>query len=238
MSRAASASFEEQPGPRMIREHVENPPVALPRLFVLLHVFVQHAQVQQRADVRRKLRRRPLVQDRGRSCRCRGDRFPAPGRTGRRAWLPSAATARSKQRNDFARIAAHRRNGRGTLIQILGRLFDGAGQLVEHVDRFLRPAVVAQRFGLRQRHLIARIAGLLGRLVGGQRFGVLIERQIGFAQIEMGERAAVAVRERFDRVAVAAQQIQADAQPGRRRRAAVRLLFQLGRRFAQLAIVA
>ena len=76
--------LEEQPGPRMIGKHVQNPLVALPGLVVLLHVFVQHAQVQQRADVRRKLRRPPARTDRGRSRRCRGDRFPAPGRTARR----------------------------------------------------------------------------------------------------------------------------------------------------------
>ena len=66
----------------------------------------------------------------------------------------------------------------------------------------------------------------------------LIERQVGLAQVEVGQRPAVAVRERLDRVAVAAQQVQAHAQPGRRGRAAVRLLFQLARRLAQLAIVA
>ena len=135
-----------------------------------------------------------------------------------------------QQRDHFARIAAERRDRGGPLVQILRRLLDGARQLVEHFHGLLRAAVVAQRFGLRQRHLIARVAGLLGRLVGRERFGILIERQIRLAQIEMRQGAAVAVRERFDRVAVAAQQIQANAQPGRRRRAAVRLLFQLGRR--------
>ena len=123
------------------------------------------------------------------------------------------------------------------MIQILGRLLDGAGQPVEHVQRFLRAAVVAQRFGLGQRHLIARIAGPLGRLVGRQRLGILIERKIRLAQVEVRERAAVAMRERFDRVAVAAQQIQANAQPGRCGRAAVRLLFELAGGLAQLAIV-
>ena len=54
----------------------------------------------------------------------------------------------------------------------------------------------------------------------------------------MSERAAVAVSERFDRIAIAAQQIQAHAQSRRRRRAAIWLLFQLGRGFAQFAIVA
>ena len=54
----------------------------------------------------------------------------------------------------------------------------------------------------------------------------------------MGQRAAVAVRERLDRVAVAAQQVLAHAQPGRRRRAAVRLLFELADGVAELAVVA
>ena len=142
-----------------------------------------------------------------------------------------------QQRDDFARIAAQRRNRRRALVQILGRLLDGAGQPIEHVQCFLRPAVVAQRFGLGERHLIARVAGPLGRLVGRERLGVLIERQVRLAEIEVRQRAAVAVGERFDRVAVAAEQVQANAQPGRRRRAAVRLLFELAGGLAQLAVV-
>src|SRR5882757_1184808 len=54
----------------------------------------------------------------------------------------------------------------------------------------------------------------------------------------MGERAAIAMSERFDRIAVAAQQIQANAQACRGCRAAVRLFFQLASGLAQLAIVA
>ena len=94
-------------------------------------------------------------------------------------------------------------------------MLDGARQPIEQVHRFLRPVVVAQCFGLGERHLVARVAGLLGRFVGGERFGVFIEREVGFAQIEVGERAAVAVGERFDRGAVATQQIQAHAEPAR-----------------------
>ena len=118
----------EQPSPRMIREYVEDPPVALPRFFVLLHVFVQHAQVQQRADVRRKLRGRALVQIAGVAI------VAVPIVLQRQAEQCAGVTAvgsdRSLQERDrFRRIAAHRRDGRGTLIQILGRLLDRPGQL-------------------------------------------------------------------------------------------------------------
>ncbi len=119
--------LEEQPGPRMIREHVEDPLVALPRFFVLLHVFVQHAQVEQRADVRRKLGGGPLVQVAGVTVVAVAIVFQRQAE--QRAGV--AAVGRDgplQERDDFARIAAQRRNGRRTLIQILGRLLDGAGQ--------------------------------------------------------------------------------------------------------------
>ena len=54
----------------------------------------------------------------------------------------------------------------------------------------------------------------------------------------MGERTAVAVGERLDGFAVAAEQVVADAEPGVHRRAAVRLVFELADRIAQVAVAA
>ncbi len=38
--------FEEQAGTRMIGKYIQYSPVALTRFFVVLHVLVQHAQIQ------------------------------------------------------------------------------------------------------------------------------------------------------------------------------------------------
>ena len=169
-------------------------------------------------------------------CRCRGDRFPGPGRTRRRhdCRRPRRPARTGPPLRSGCRPAPRWSPHAGTGIRPFARR---RRKLVERVERFLQPAVVAQRLGLGQRDLISRVTGPLGRLVRGQRFVILVERQIGFAQIEMRECPAVAVREHLDRVAIAAQQVKADTQPGRRRRAAARLLFELGRRVAQLAVV-
>ncbi len=139
----------------MIRKHVQNPLVALPRPFVVLHVFVQHAQVEQRADVRRKLRGRPLVQVAGVAVVAVAIVFQRQAE--QRAGVAAVGGHRPlQQRDDLARIAAEGRNRCRPLIQILGRLLDRAGQTIEQVQRFLRAAVVAQGLGLGERDLIAR----------------------------------------------------------------------------------
>ena len=138
--------------------------------------------------------------------------------------------------DDFVRVAAQGGDRRGALVQVFGRLLDGTRQGVERIERGLRLAGVALGFGLGEDHGVAGVAGLFGRLVGGERIVVLVEREVGLAEVEVRERAAVAVRERVDGVAVAAQQVVADAKPGVHRRAAVRLGLELGDRVAEVAV--
>ena len=80
------------------------------------------------------------------------------------AGVTSVRSDRSLQvSNNFTRAAAHRRNRLGTLIQLLGGLLNRSRQLIEAVHSVLRPAVLSQLFGLRERHGIAGSAGPRGR---------------------------------------------------------------------------
>ena len=175
--------LEEQPGPAVIREHVENPLVTLPRLVVVLHVFVQHAEVEQRADVGRKLRGGPLVKLAGVAVVAVAIVFQRQAEQ-RAGVTPVGRDGSLQESDDFVRIAAHGRNRRGTLIQIFGRLLDGAREPVERGHRCLRAAGVALGLGLRERDGVATVAGLFGRLVSGQRVLIAIECQVGLAQID------------------------------------------------------
>ena len=156
--------------------------------------------------------------------RCRGGRFPGPGRTGRRRGCRRPRRpARTARR--LRRIAAQGRDR--------GRRVDTDTRPSARPRRTSASSTSSASCGVGRCSACASalasatssrvVAGLLGRLVGRERLGVLVEGEVGLAQVEVGQRAAVAVRERVDGVAVAAEQVLADAQPGRRRRAAVRL---------------
>src|SRR5262249_29155186 len=82
------------------------------------------------------------------------------------------------------------------------------------------------------------VTGAFGRLVGRERIFVLVEREVGLAEIEVRERAAVAVGKRFDGFAVSTEQVVAHAQASGHGRAAVGLGFELSDGIAEVAVAA
>ena len=74
--------LEEQRRPAMVGIDVQHPLIALRGPVVLLAIFVEQAEVHQRADVGGKAARRRACRVPWPRRRCRGGRFPGPGRTG------------------------------------------------------------------------------------------------------------------------------------------------------------
>ena len=132
----------------MIRICLQNSLIACQRLIVLNAVFVQHAQIQQRTDVRRIACDRAFIKIDGRIVIAVAIVFhrqseERAGMLGIRGYGPF------EQRDHFRRTALQRRDRGPTLIQILGRLLDGARQIVERFQSGFGIAAGSQRFGPR-----------------------------------------------------------------------------------------
>ncbi len=69
------------------------------------------------------------------------------------------------QGDDFGGVAADGGHGGAALIEILGRVFDGAEEVVQHGQGGLRIAGVAEGLGPAQGALAGVVAGLFRRLV-------------------------------------------------------------------------
>ncbi len=122
--------FEEQRGARMVGIDVQHPLVALGGLLVLLAVFVQQAEVQQRADVGRQPVGGPLVQFHGRVVVAAAVVFQRQAEQGA-GMVAVGLDGPLVQGHDLLRIAAQGGHRGGALGQILGRLLDGAGECIE-----------------------------------------------------------------------------------------------------------
>ena len=151
--------LEEQPGRGRDSDMLQNALIALLGPVVLLAIFVQHAQVQQRADVGGKLGGRAFVQ-----IECDlvvaaaivflGQSKQAP------AWFGSDSTARSNRATTSAGIAAEGGDRGAALKQVFGRLLDRAGERIENLQRGLRVARHALGVGLTDRAIVGVVAGL------------------------------------------------------------------------------
>ncbi len=195
----------------MRRVLIEHALVALLGLVELLPVFVQHAQVHQRADKRRKLRHRALVIVERRVVVAVAVVFL--GQSEQRARVIAIGfDGALEQGHDFRGAAPQGRDRGAALIQVFGRLFDGARQRVERLQGGIRVARGPLGFGPAEHAGVVVVAGLSGRGIAGNCVAVLFEGEVAPGQVEMRERSAVSGLERLHRSRVAAQQVVAHAQ--------------------------
>ena len=100
------------------------------------------------------------------------------------------------------------------MVKVFCGLLDGAGKAVKDFKGAGGVAVVAHRVGFSERNVVLVVAGALGRFITFEGFGVTIESKIRLAEVEMSQRAAIGVRQSLHGVAVAANQVLADAESG------------------------
>ena len=135
--------LEEQCRPRVVGIDVQHPLVALRGLLVLLAVFVEQAEVHQRADVGGKAADGPLVQLHGRVVVAAAVVFQGQAEQGA-GMVAVGLDGPLVEGHDLAGIAAQGGHGGAALVEILGRLLDGAGERIEHGQRGGRIAGIAE----------------------------------------------------------------------------------------------
>ncbi len=189
----------------MIGIGVQHALIALGGPFVLFAVLVEQTEVHQRADVRGERRGGPLIEVHGHVVVAVAIVFEGQAEKGA-GMVAVGLDGPFVQGDDFQRIAAHGRHGRAALIEIVGRMLDGAEEVIQDLQRFLRFIGVTQGLGAAQRALTRLVAGLLCRQIaldGIQIAAAGVER---LGQIKMGHRAAIGLLEDLAGAEVTAEQ--------------------------------
>jgi hypothetical protein len=117
------------------------------------------------------------------------------------------------QRDHLARVSAQFLDGREcghggpALVEIVGRLLDGPGELIQNGQGFPGFPGVAKGFRPRQGHFVAIVPGLLGQIVVADGFLIPLQGESALGQVEMGQSSAVSLGQHLDRPAIPPQEV-------------------------------
>ena len=152
-------------------------------------------------------------------------------------WSRSASTARSYRATTSLGFPPRAATVAARCVQVLGRLLDGPGEVVQHGHGLGGLAGIAEGLGAGQRALAGVVAGLLRRLVALHGPGRTVGGRRGSGQVEVGHGPAVALLEDLDGPIAAAQQVEAGPQADHARRGGLFLGLQLRHGIAEDGVI-
>ena len=112
------------------------------------------------------------------------------------------------QGDDFGGVAADGGHGGPALIEILGRVFDGPKEVVQHGEGGLRIVGVAEGLGPAQGALAGVVARLFRRLVAFHGLFEMAAGEARFSQVEVGHGPPVGLLEHSRSPVVTAQEVE------------------------------